>query len=217
MSNEDIKRDDDNWPLPEELEDAYRSTEGLENANGSGNAQPADQQPDIPSEPSGGDSEEGRSMADTECIGDAGRERDRTEQGERTSSNPEQCNKEVADTKGSDIKSNNEGQGQGESGRCDNGTQFGTGEKGNDTSERQSGQGESEIESQVGGNSDGITIGMVLSEYSGLSYQELEEIFDWMCSGTSRVEELRLLGNGVVPQCAEKAFRTLYARLDKAL
>lgn len=38
-------------------------------------------------------------------------------------------------------------------------------------------------------------------------------IFDWMRLGTSKVEELRLLGNGVVPQAAEKAFRTLYARL----
>lgn len=75
-------------------------------------------------------------------------------------------------------------------------------------------QGQSETESAMGGNTNGITLGMVLSERSGLSYEELEEIFDWMRLGTSRVEELRLLGNGVVPQAAEKAFRTLYARLD---
>lgn len=190
MSNEDINRDDDNWPLSEELEKAYRS----------GNV--ADTKSD-------GSGRECGTIRETQI------ESISEDDGTKSDSQGEEG--KVADTEGSDIKSLNEGQGQGESGRCDNGTQFGTGENGNDTSERQSGQGESEIEPQVGGNSDGITIGMVLSEYSGLSYQELEEIFDWMCSGTSRVEELRLLGNGVVPQCAEKAFRTLYARLDKAL
>ena len=77
------------------------------------------------------------------------------------------------------------------------------------------GPGESEVESEMGGNPDGITLGLVLSERTGLSYQELEEIFDWMRLGRSRVEELRLLGNGVVPQCVEKAFRTLYTRLEK--
>lgn len=75
------------------------------------------------------------------------------------------------------------------------------------------GAGQPEIEPSVGGDSDGITLGMVLSERTGLSNQELAEIFDWMRLGTSRVEELRLLGNGVVPQAAEKGFRTLYGRL----
>ena len=80
---------------------------------------------------------------------------------------------------------------------------------------RQDGQGQSETEPSLGGDIDGITLGMVLSEYTGLSYQELEEIYHWMCAGASRVDELRLLGNGVVPPCAERAFRTLYARLDR--
>jgi hypothetical protein len=79
----------------------------------------------------------------------------------------------------------------------------------------QCGQGQPETEPSLGGDIDGITLGMVLSEYTGLSYQELEEIYHWMCAGASRVDELRLLGNGVVPPCAERAFRTLYARLDR--
>ena len=79
--------------------------------------------------------------------------------------------------------------------------------------EWQGGEGQPETEPPVGGNPDGTTFGMVLSEYTGLNNQELEEIFDWMRLGTSRVEELRLLGNGVVPQAAEKGFRTLYERL----
>jgi hypothetical protein len=48
---------------------------------------------------------------------------------------------------------------------------------------------------------------------SGLDNTELAEIYSWMEKGTNRTDELRLCGNGVVPQTAEKAFRTLYAEL----
>lgn len=69
-----------------------------------------------------------------------------------------------------------------------------------------------EVESEMGGNVDGINLGMVLSEYTGLSYQELEEILQWMQISPNREGELRMLGNGVVPMTAEKAFRTLYEK-----
>lgn len=38
---------------------------------------------------------------------------------------------------------------------------------------------------------------------------------DWMVRSTNRIDELRLLGNGVVPATVEKAWRTLYARIDR--
>jgi hypothetical protein len=48
---------------------------------------------------------------------------------------------------------------------------------------------------------------------STISDSELVEIFDWMVKGESRVDELRLLGNGVFPSTSEKAFRTLFKEL----
>ena len=86
-----------------------------------------------------------------------------------------------------------------------------TGQQG--ASDEEGSGGKSESKCQMGGDVDGITSGMVLPKHSSLSGQELEEIRDWMGRNTSRIEELRLLGNGVVPQTAEKAFRTLYQRL----
>ena len=52
-----------------------------------------------------------------------------------------------------------------------------------------------------------------LSELSGLSDQELAEIRHWMVASDNRTDELRLLGNGVVPACAERAFRLLVSEL----
>lgn len=48
---------------------------------------------------------------------------------------------------------------------------------------------------------------------TGLSDTELAEIYSWMEKGTNRTDELRMCGNGVVPQTAERAFRVLYAEL----
>ena len=58
---------------------------------------------------------------------------------------------------------------------------------------------EGEIESSVGGDSYGATSRMV--------YAKLCESLD------NRTDELRLLGNGVVPATAERAFRVLWAEL----
>lgn len=56
-----------------------------------------------------------------------------------------------------------------------------------------------QTEPSLGGNADGSA--------SGLDYAEL------CISGDNRVDELRLLGNGVVPATAERAFRILTAEL----
>ena len=70
-----------------------------------------------------------------------------------------------------------------------------------------------EIKPEVGGDANGSAIGLDLPGMSTISDSELVEIFDWMVKGESRVDELRLLGNGVFPSTAEKAFRVLFKEL----
>jgi hypothetical protein len=48
---------------------------------------------------------------------------------------------------------------------------------------------------------------------SSLCDSELEEIYEWMVKCENRTDELRLLGNGVVPPTATKAFITLFNKL----
>lgn len=70
-----------------------------------------------------------------------------------------------------------------------------------------------QIEPEMGGDLARSLHGMDLAELSGFSNQELVEIYEWMVRGDNRTDELRLLGNGVVPQTAERAFRTLFSEL----
>ena len=73
----------------------------------------------------------------------------------------------------------------------------------------------SEIQPPLGGDADGTSDGLGHAELSGLSHQELAEICDWMVKTESRTDELRLLGNGVVPATATRAFLTLIEELNK--
>ena len=82
-------------------------------------------------------------------------------------------------------------------------------------SKRPDGSDEREVKPPLGLHSDGITAWMDLSRLSGLSHQELEEIYQWMERTTNRTDELRSCGNGVVPDTAELAFRTLFNELTK--
>ena len=75
------------------------------------------------------------------------------------------------------------------------------------------GNAEWQTQPEVGGDANGASIGLDLPTMSTISDSELVEIFDWMVKGESRVDELRLLGNGVFPSTAEKAFRTLFKEL----
>jgi hypothetical protein len=70
-----------------------------------------------------------------------------------------------------------------------------------------------EAQPEVGRNSNGTSIGVDLPGMSSISDSELAEILDWMVKGESRIDELRLLGNGVFPSTSEKAFRTLFKEL----
>lgn len=74
------------------------------------------------------------------------------------------------------------------------------------------GPAESSLGRRVARQSDGL----VLPGLSGLSHQELAEIREWMHRSANRTDELRLLGNAVVSQTAERAFRLLFGELMEA-
>ena len=71
----------------------------------------------------------------------------------------------------------------------------------------------SKTECEVGRNAYEPSIGVDISELSGLSHSELAEIREWMVKTDNRTDELRLLGNGVVPATATRAFLTLLEKL----
>ena len=73
----------------------------------------------------------------------------------------------------------------------------------------------SQTQPPMGGNADGPAAGLDFARLSGLGDSELAEIREWMVKGTNRTDELRMCGNGVVPQTAERAFRVLYAELTR--
>lgn len=73
----------------------------------------------------------------------------------------------------------------------------------NNTAERMGASEERKIEPEMGRDSDGLT--------DRLDYAELYEACD------NRTDELRLLGNGVVPATAELAYRVLSERLNRGL
>lgn len=81
------------------------------------------------------------------------------------------------------------------------------------SSDRPMESGQRQTEPPLGGDADGPSIGLDLPSMPTISDSELVEIFDWMVKSESRVDELRLLGNGVFPSTAEKAFRTLFKEL----
>lgn len=70
-----------------------------------------------------------------------------------------------------------------------------------------------QVKSCLGDLSDGTGFGICGPNVSGLSDQELAEIRHWMVTSTNRTDSLRLLGNGVVPATAERAFRVLVGEL----
>jgi len=84
-----------------------------------------------------------------------------------------------------------------------------------DQSASGNGREDSEVEAfaALGGNLDGASAGVVFSELPRLRHEELVEIHQWMVLNTNRNDELRLLGNGVVAQTCEVAFRTLFNEL----
>jgi DNA-cytosine methyltransferase len=65
----------------------------------------------------------------------------------------------------------------------------------------------------MGDSTHGTESRLGISELSGLSDSELDEIREWMVRCDNRTDELRLLGNGVVPATAARAFLTLLEKL----
>ena len=72
-----------------------------------------------------------------------------------------------------------------------------------------------EAECPMGGNAPGNSDGLALPGMPPISHQELAEIHSWMHRCVSRIDELRMAGNGVCPPTLETAFRTLFNRLLK--
>ena len=65
------------------------------------------------------------------------------------------------------------------------------------------------IEQSMGLLPYGHSNGLGISQLFGLSDSELAEIREWMVRSDNRTDELRLLGNGCVPQTVTRAFSTL--------
>lgn len=74
------------------------------------------------------------------------------------------------------------------------------------------GSAESKVECEVGGTADGSANGMGGSVCACIGDSELDEIRRYMSGSTSRVDELRMLGNGVVPAVASRAWQILARR-----
>ena len=72
-----------------------------------------------------------------------------------------------------------------------------------------------QIKLAMGDPVDGTEPWLGVPQLSGLSHQELAEIREWMQRSDNRTDELRLLGNGVVPQTCERAFRVLMEELTQ--
>ena len=73
-----------------------------------------------------------------------------------------------------------------------------------------------QVEFGLGELPHGTSAGVGLPECAPLSDSELAEIFEWMEKSDNRTDELRLLGNGVVPAVAEKAWRVLFEELEQS-
>jgi site-specific DNA-cytosine methylase len=71
----------------------------------------------------------------------------------------------------------------------------------------------SKTQQPMGYSTHGAESRLGISELSGLSDSELAEIREWMVRCDNRTDELRLLGNGVVPATATRAFLTLLEKL----
>lgn len=72
-----------------------------------------------------------------------------------------------------------------------------------------------QVERTMGLHSHGTSDGLGHAELSGICDSELAEIREWMVKCDNRTDELRLLGNGVVPATATRAFLTLLQELTK--
>jgi len=82
-------------------------------------------------------------------------------------------------------------------------------ERGTRDAEESNGQAERTMGLHIDGTPDGLGH----AELSSLCDTELAEIREWMVKCDNRTDELRLLGNGVVWQTAERAFRVLTEEL----
>jgi site-specific DNA-cytosine methylase len=182
------------WPSrPSQPQYAWEPPRVVENSVCSGGEESEYQQANLPSEPSGGD---------TEGLGNSSSER------------PYRGSEDGANQQPEMLGEGHEAMGNSNCGRLSSGINA------RSCSETDSGGQDNieqtecgKIEPKMGRDIDGTTDGMDISELSGLRDSELAEIREWMVKGDNRTDELRSCGNGVVPATAERAFRILMEEL----
>ena len=177
------------WPSrpgqPQFAWEPPRVVGGLAHTHGGRGEEPEHQQPNLPTEPSGGNGE---------AVGNAdhGRQSSGIDAGSGGQTvgggqgDVEQAKSGMADASQQHGTGGSAWTGRGEWSQCDL------------ENHRDGGNGDGQTQPALGGNADGPA--------GGMDYAEL------CLSGDNRTDELRLLGNGVVPATAERAFRVLSAR-----
>ena len=172
---------------------------GLEDSNGSRGEEPEYHQANLPTEPSG---------CCAETMGNAASERSHRGAQDRLGLQPEvfgEGHENMGDA--SQLFSDGSDNNSRISERSQSVSKFGNSSWKTNDNER------SKIECEMGRDAYESSIGMDISELSGISHSELAEIREWMVKTDNRTDELRLLGNGVVPPTATRAFLNLFEKL----
>jgi len=183
------------WPSrPGEPQHGWEPPRVVANSERGRGEEPEHQHANLPSEPSGGNTE---AMGNTLLTGSSSEWSSRGQQDGFGEPSAEAMGNADHGRLASGINA----------GSCTEADRRGEG----DIEQAESGQ----IESNVGLHSHGNSNGLGHAELSGLCDSELAEIREWMVKCDNRTDELRLLGNGVVPATAARAFVTLLQELTK--
>lgn len=204
------------WPSrPGEPQHAWeppRTTGRVATNTGVGKQIPSQQREsrDLGTAPSQGGSSNDAADGTSEVLGNTSNQRcEKTERAlrgkQQSSGASEECGLGVAEAMG-----NAESWRRGESGdeACKRQGHWPSRSGGSDDEQRKT-------EQSMGLHSNGTSDGLGHAELSGLCDSELAEIREWMVKCDNRTDELRLLGNGVVPATATRAFLNLLEELNK--
>lgn len=215
------------WPSrPGEQQFAWEPPRVVANSERSRGEEPEHQHTNLPPEPSGGNAE---------TMGNAASQRPRTLGAEPAGQQRQSSFASTGDAMGNTASDGRQHDQQSKNGRearttAESSKDLGNADygrlasginAGSGTEANRGGQGDFEqaepwqVERTMGLHSHGTSDGLGHAELSGLCDSELAEIREWMVKCDNRTDELRLLGNGVVPATAERAFLTLLQELTK--
>jgi DNA (cytosine-5)-methyltransferase 1 len=186
----------------------------LEDSNSCGGEEPEHQQANLPTEPSG---------RNAEAVGNSASERSHRGTQDGLGLQPEmfgEGHENMGDSECVRLEHSGEHASMGEASRETEGSWSESTSSLKEPNDSREGKASrsiesqySEVESSLGRDAYESSIGMDISELSGLSHSELAEIREWMFKTESRTDELRLLGNGVVRSTATRAFLNLFEKL----